>query len=209
MRPHYNISLPQEFNHWLDPWDERFGPYAVNQAAREITVDLEELALHNAWFVSWLNEHGLDVYYTRVFRSRPNVWYHLHRDVDPTRPDVELMRRTGQLQNIYDRVVKINLIFNSQGSQMQWYRERDGQQIQPRSNSNGYVSMTYEMSQVDVIYTADCDTHCLINGGEIHTLINTENNGEPRICYSVFLKRQDSTDITWHEAVDLFQPLLK
>ena len=201
-QPHYAIRIPVEFTHWIKDDDPRFGS-DPNSIADEISVDYNEFMQHNNEFSRWLGDIGLTVYNFRLFRSYPGSVYQLHRDIDPTAEYLPAFDR-GQYQ--YERIIKINMIFNSQGSTMNWYSQKRSTLPLSNilSNPQGYAALKYFPEQCQLQYSTSCDTHCLINGGRIHNLINSENQTGNRYCYSIFISNS-KLNLTWKEATILLK----
>lgn len=189
-RYHYPIQLPVKFNNWLtedhfQDWDPTL--------TRELIIHPSEIVRTNWAFVRWLNSLGLTVETVRVFRSTPSEHYHLHKDLAPSEVKAK---------------IKLNMIYDSYGSTMSWYHQRSGTAPRLWTNYSGVQSQYYRPEDCEEVYTTDCDTDCLINGHEIHTLKNTDNHGQHRLCYSLVVQNKD-LDLTWTSAVEIFQPWLK
>ena len=205
-RYHYPMTLPLEFNPWIGVDNDRFGSYD-EKITRESSANISEFVGTNQRLYSWLRQKDIMVYSIRVFRSVPKEHYHLHRDLMPDSKAQANQRYINQQGNYdYDRVIKLNFIYNSWGSTMTWYSS--DQTPTTWINPSGVASEHYQIEDCREEYTTACDQHCLVNGGQIHTLKNTDNKGKPRICYSLMI--QNSTDtLTWDQAVDIFNPWLR
>lgn len=209
MRCHYPTRLPIEFNPWLSPDDPRFGDYNLNTTV-EIDMGTHELMIHNLPFYMWLRSLDLRMVNVRIFRSVPHEHYHLHVDLDPpenNNPANQRFRLAGTDDYDYERLVKFNFIYNSHGSKMRWYQLKPGKSASSYTNPSGVVSLSYDIYDCDEIYVTDCNDHCLIHGGRIHTLKNTANKYEPRVCYSIMVQNAQD-DLTWDKAVNLLKPWL-
>jgi len=206
IRCHYPTGqLPHKFVPWIDLTDPRFGIDYPHKATSEISILLEELWLHNSELCLWLAQLGIPVYSIRMFRSRPNRSYQLHIDVDPT--DSAWVTPLDADLHVYDQIIKLNFIYHSHSSTMTWYTLKEGCTAHTHVNHSGYTSLSFDQEDCDQIHHTSCDTDCLINGGRIHTLTNSDNNGSFRLCYSLFLQNNSFT-ITWDQAVDILRPWL-
>lgn len=193
IRPHYNIELPVEFTPWISRSDPRFLPQGQTKT-REIEIGRSEYSSVNRELILWLLERDLTVSAMRVFRSVPLDHYHLHRDLAPNQPEDTA-------------VIKLNFVYHSWGSRMQWYRLKPGRTAGQWLNPSGVLSQHYSPKDCELVWDTECDSHCLINGGEIHTLKNTENQGQPRMAYSLVIQNY-TRDLTWDQAVEIFKPWL-
>jgi hypothetical protein len=209
MRCHYPTRLPIEFNPWLSTTDPRFGS-STPDVTVELGMGIHELISNNLPLFRWLRTMDLRMISARIFRSVPKEHYHLHVDLDPPEnmnPDNQRFRLDDSSDYDYERVIKLNFIYNSHGSEMRWYRLKEGRQAQSWTNPSGVVSLAYDINDCDEIYATACDSHCLLHGGRIHTLQNTTNCDELRMCYSIMI--QNATDtLTWSQAVKLLAPWL-
>ena len=193
LTPHHRIDLPVEFTPWISRSDPRFSPQDQTNT-REIEIGRSEYSSVNRSLVLWLLEQDLVVDSVRVFRSVPMDHYHLHRDLAPHAP-------------LDTAVVKLNFIYHSWGSRMQWYTLKPGRTAGQWLNPSGVVSQHYRPEDCDLVWDTECDQHCLINGGEIHTLKNTENQGQPRMAYSWVINNREGT-LTYAKAVAQLLPWL-
>jgi hypothetical protein len=187
--------------------DPRFGSLPTPATiVTEISAPIGELWLRNPAFVRWLQSIDIQVVSLRLFRSLPNCEYKLHVDVDPNLLQLgPWVRPVNTDKYVYDGLIKLNLVFHSHGSTMTWYDLHDGCNSHVNVNGNGYKSLSFEKQDCDVVYHTDCDTHCLVNGGRIHTLTNGQNNNSTRLCYSMMIQNKDHT-LTWDRAVEMLTP---
>lgn len=196
-RPHYNLNLPTEFRPWVDEEDPRL---EHPNPTHEVDITLEELQTHNAELVEFLAESGLTVSHLRLFRSRPWARYSIHIDLSPDDyTDTEYARAA-------DQIVKLNFIFNSHGTRMQWFEPDPGHGPQ-RNNNSGFSFYSFDPTVCTLVYDTLCDRDCLIHAGRIHTAFNTENQGQSRMCYSLFLTNGTDT-LNWAQAVQVLTPWL-
>jgi hypothetical protein len=108
-------------------------------------------------------------------------------------------------KHVYDGLIKLNFVYHSHGSTMTWYDLKDSGDTYVNVNANGYKSLSFKTEECDVIYHTDCDTHCLVNGGRIHTLTNGQNNNSTRLCYSMMIQ-DNHRSLTWDRAVEMLTP---
>jgi hypothetical protein len=192
VRHHYNINLPVEFT-----------PVLIEEANHtqevEKEIPLEIMFEQNKQLLSWLSELKVEVIHIRFFQSYPGQVYYKHIDVNQS--DEDNMINAAE-------IVKLNLIYNSTGSKMSWYKLRDGQRGKFYVNAADELAVEYPADSVDKIYTAQTDSHCLIDGGTIHDLVNSHNNGINRQCYSFFLENIGPDKLTWNSAIELFEPYI-
>ena len=207
IRCHYPLEpLPCTFTPWISITDPRFGIMDPKLTVSEVAIGANELSTSNPVFCRWLLGLGLHVYEIRMFRSWPYAEYKLHVDVAPNFPlEKTSFKLVDSVKHVYDGLVKLNFIYNSHGSTMTWYDLKDGSTARQFLNNNGYASFSFEKQDCDVVYHTDCDTHCLVNGGRIHTLTNGQNNASARLCYSMMIQNKDQT-LTWDRAVEMLTP---
>jgi hypothetical protein len=210
-RCHYPLNtLCPNFVPWIALDDPRFGAgQSSGEVVRELAIETEELWLQNAAFCTWLGDLDIEVYSLRMFRSLPGAVYQLHVDVDPNQRLEEnpWLMPTKNLDYVYDGVVKLNFMVNSHDTTMTWYRLKSGCGPTRTIDTSGNTSFGFSQKDCDEIYHTACDTACLINGGRIHTLTNTNNMGKRRLCYSLMIQNRQRT-LTWDSAVELFTPWL-
>ena len=156
----------------------------------------------NDEFNDWLRSVGLmiDDEWSRYFHSFPHQRYGIHAD-----SKISYLPRT-----------KLNIIFDSYGSEMVWYK------YEPKNKKRNIILMehsapipngeklnpaiirNYSNDDCQEIFRTKVDTHCLIDGARIHTLINSDNRGVSRRCYSLtLLNVVDKTPITFDMAKQL------
>ena len=220
------ITLPNEFKPWINPFDPILGTFDPRHSI-EHHVPLAELKEHNPEFCTWIDQLGLEVFTARFLRSQPRVVYSAHIDINPMTgappnfygPDddfqalefnaLEDMAAQDQLAEakrfVYDNSININLVFNSHGSVMKWYRLKEGcRPIFKNSYSNHYYYKFIE-EDCEVVYETACDTDCLVNSGVPHDLTNSSNDHSPRMCYSLMIQNKERT-LTWDQAVEKLTP---
>lgn len=178
---HYNLSIPQVFvpHAFLD--QNRF---------QEIILTHD---LINPEFHEWLESFNLKVIPqgTRFFSSPPYEKYKLHVDYKD------------------EPVTKINMIFNSTDTVMNWYRLLPGKSPIPYRNQLNQIVNGYNHEDCQKVYTTQVNNHCLLNGQELHDLVNGSNNGRNRHCYSMVLGYKNvSKRLPWDQAVEIFQDYL-
>ncbi len=86
---------------------------------------------------------------------------------------------------------------------MTWYKIRASTKGELYLNSQGYPIYRYLKETCDIIFTTDVNSHCMINSGVIHDLVNGYNNGINRKCYSFAFSK-----INWNESVERFKEFL-
>jgi len=193
LTPHHRLDLPVEFTPWISRSDSRFDPNNTT-TSQEIVIGRSEYSANNRPLLLWLLEQDLIVDAVRVFRSLPHAVYHLHRDLDPSMPQDY-------------PVVKLNFIRHSFGSRMLWYKLKPGAVSSDYTNPSGITSQHYRPEDCDLAWDTECDTDCLINGGEIHTLVNGPNQDQPRMAYSWVITNREGT-LTYADAVAQLLPWL-
>ena len=191
-RFHRSIHIPVEFK----PFKIKGTDSAIEDRMIERTINLIDLAQSNPEFITWLTSLNLKVSKGRYFESLPGAKYDLH--VDDYRPAVK-------------NLIKINLIFSSYGSEMVWYELLPEHAAVPCINALGEYMPKYPETHVTEVYRHMADTHCLIDGRHIHTLLNSDNQGQNRICYSLFLIYNDITDkkLDWDSAIEILSPYIR
>ena len=197
LRPHYNLNLPFKFVPWVAPDDARLEH--VNPT-HEVDITLDDLRLYNPELIEFLSGLDMEVSHLRLFRSRPWARYSIHIDLSPDDyTDTEYARAA-------DQIVKINFIFNSHGTRMQWFQQAQGQRPQ-RNNNSGFSFYSFDPKTCARVYDTVCDRDCLIHAGRIHTAFNTANNDQDRMCYSLFLVSAQG-ELNWDRAVEVLTPWL-
>ena len=185
MRQHFNLkNLPFEFK----SFQVRFPGEELDPVLKffEKPIELDEVNLHNPEFLNWLKSNNLTVVDQRYFESAPNAVYRLHRD--------SIQRENQEDHNI----IKFNFIFDSLSTEMTWYIEKDSNagQIHPnRVGSKYYPLKIFDKDKCSVIYKAQTNNHCMINGGVVHDLVNSDNNGNNRKCYSFMIHKDWQTTV--------------
>ncbi|CAB4133553.1 hypothetical protein UFOVP257_275 [uncultured Caudovirales phage] len=183
MQYHYNINLPVVFN----PIDI-YPSGTVFSKTVEMKIDNVQIEKENFELVAWLKSLGLCIEGGRYFESTPHVKYKIHVDS----PD--------------SVAVKLNFIYSSFNSEMIWYELLPNQTGVAYTNISDEVLPWYEYNQVKEVYKVNTDTHCLINAGAIHQLINSDNHGVNRKCYSLKLQFIDKNKkLTWDNAVEILK----
>jgi hypothetical protein len=185
----------------------RLGKIIPENITSELGLDLKEIWDNNFIFCRWLEHLDLHVYSARVFRSLPNLEYKLHIDVDPSVTDSYAAKPVDPKTYVYDGVIKLNFVYSSRGTTMTWYRLNEGKQARVTVNASGYTSYNFDKEDCEILYHTACDSHCLVNGGIIHTLTNAENDDNPRMCYSLSIQNSNR-DLTWDSAVAALTPWL-
>jgi hypothetical protein len=178
---HYNLNIP-----------EIFLPYKFvdNNQFQEIILNREFI---NPEFHNWLETFDLKIlpWGTRFFSSPPNMKYNLHVDY-----------KDGP-------VTKINIIFNSTDTVMNWYKLLPGKSSTVYRNQLNQPINGYNIDDCQKVYTAQINNHCLINGNEIHDLINGPNNGKNRHCYSIVLGYKKTNErLPWNRSIEIFRDYL-
>ena len=178
---HANINIPVPFI-----------PYeAVYDKPLQLTVNVKLL---NKEFTDWLLSLGLTTRMGRFFHSGPFNTYPPHLDYHNTNVSC----------------TKINLIFDSSDSIMNWYEPIPGYNGDFHRNIiNDEPILYHNKDKCRVIYSTPVNANCLVNGSIIHDLQNGPNNGQFRKCYSLFLiDAITSKRITWDEALTIFKPYI-
>lgn len=162
---HTNINLPVKFI----PYD--YGDTEETLRFKKNHIDFSKI---NTEFFDWLSDNNLSCCpkLSRYFCSRPNQRYAIHADS----------------KNSLTLNTKLNIIIDSVGTIMKWYEVRKPFDRLPDSFFFTGAIRNYQEHQVNEIFSVACDTPCLIDGAQIHTLINGNNNNMTRKCYSFTLK---------------------
>lgn len=191
-RFHRNIQIPVEFKQFKVKTENDI----IGEKNFEKPIDLLELDKANPEFVAWLASLNLKVAKARYIESRPDVRYELH--VDDYRPAIR-------------NIIKLNFIFSSFGSEMIWYDLLPGFSSLPQLNGIGEYMPIYPDHHVIEIYRHPANSHCLIDGRHIHTLQNSSNQGVNRICYSLFMSYNNTTDkkLDWDSAIEILSPYIR
>jgi len=143
-------------------------------------------------FLNWLAGMGLTFRKARFFNSIPNQQYRLHVDGD-----------------VVKELVKLNIVFDSTDTIMNWYEPVDGYQGTLKPNGLGQPVLYYDKDKCNLLHSKPVNTHCILAGNIVHDLVNGPNNGQSRKCYSMFLvHKATDTLVKWDEALELFGPHL-
>ena len=150
----------------------------------------------------WLRELGLCLINGVLHNRSPNTGTGRHIDFD------------GKVGD--KNVPKLNFIFSSYNANMKWFKLK--------SNTEGDgdgVSTQFSEENLTLEYECITDSHCILNGGEIHMIEVGNNRGIDRVCYSYWLARisdqpNDSFDsqknlqpIDWDTCLEIFKPYFK
>lgn len=152
----------------------------------------------NREFTDWL--YGLDiiVYKCIFFSSTPFRKYRLHVDGFFKENQSDVSEKWS--------CVKINMVFNSTDTKMNWYKSLPGHEGGfTEKNSQGMMVRYWDPKHCEVLHTADVNSHCLFNGAVIHDLVNGPNNGQNRNCYTLWLKDKSHKNLPWSEAATRLQ----
>jgi hypothetical protein len=172
-----NIRVPVEFKEFEEPttdWSEKI-------------CDRDKI---NIEFKEWLKGMRLEVAKCIFFSGPPGKVYRLHTD------------NTNKSEDGKIHCPKLNIIFNSQGTIMEWYRAKPGfESGDVNENTLGTRVRYWKKENCDLLLRTTCDTHCLIDGGTIHTAEVSLNNNGIRRCYSLIL--QDAYTRLWPNWEDL------
>lgn len=180
VRYHCNINIPVPFIDYEQDYDK----------FKEIVVDQTRV---NSEFIDWLNNLGLSFFNARFFNSLPYQKYPLHID---GKADLEC--------------TKLNIVFDSYDSVMNWYQPLDGYLGNYHKNNVGEYIPVFEKHKCRIVHSARVDTTCIMQGHIIHDLQNQYNNGKCRKCYTFFLLDSKTQNrLTWDRALDVFQNYLK
>jgi hypothetical protein len=150
----------------------------------------------NREFNDWLETMNLEIGEGgRFFNSLPNQVYKMHID--------------KQLSSAHTDCVKINIIFDSYDTIMNWYNLKSGKEGYEELNLIGHPLLRYFSEDVEKIYTAEVNQTCLINAMIIHDLINGDNQGISRKCYSMpLIDSISKIRISWKDAKKRFKKYL-
>jgi len=190
MRYHYKLkNLPFVFN----PFDVRinFDPQDTAISV-ETQISISETEKFNPAFIDWCRQQNIILQEGRYFESRPNALGALHRDT------LDIKNK----DNPY--IVKFNFIFNSYGTEMCWYKTTSDDCRYVYTSDGNFPLAAYHKNKCTEIYKASADEHCMLYGGAIHRLINSENNGVNRKCYSYMM-----VNYSWYTAVKNFSYFLE
>jgi hypothetical protein len=151
----------------------------------------------NQTFLEWIDNLNLYLADCRVFNALPFVWYDPHKDISI---ESEALKR-------HVDCIKINIIFNANGSKMIWYKLKQGAVPFFIKNRVGEMIKVYPYKIIDPVYEANTDDPAiLINGMEIHTLQNGDTH---RMCFSMPLyNKMTKKRISWDEANEILKDYL-
>jgi len=141
-------------------------------------------------FFEWLNDYGITCCsrWSRYFHSKPHEIYNIHADsISENQPKT-----------------KINIIFDSYDTIMKWYELKPIYKRLPETMFVQGVIRIYKPNQCKEVFQTQVNSNCIIDGSKIHTLINGDNQGKKRKCFSFALKSL-KTDrlLSFEESVDL------
>jgi hypothetical protein len=150
----------------------------------------------------WLKSLGLCLINGVIHNRPPNTQTGLHIDYD------------GKIGN--RDVAKMNFVFSSYGAKMEWFKLKEDTNL---GNGDG-VSTQFSIDDVTSEYECIADSHCILNGAEIHKIEVGNNRGIDRVCYSFWLGRipespdtsfdpYDATPIDWDTCLEIFKPYFK
>ena len=186
---HRSIKLPVEFVDVDYPITEEVLGFKNNLIPRDMI---------NPEFHKWIESLGLyvDPKWGRYFHSHPHQVYSIHAD---------------SKESIKPRV-KLNLIFDSYDTEMIWYKIKEEDNIKDKRILNTIYTMraktittirNYNENNCVEIYRTKVNDHCILDSAKIHSLINGENQGKNRRCFSLTLARlSDKELITFEETLD-------
>jgi hypothetical protein len=176
---HANIKLPVPYV----PYEENYSNKFVEKETYQEFLNKE--------FLDWIRSLGLVIHHGRFFNSPPFKRYPIHIDGG----------------KIAKNSTKINLIFNSYDSIMNWYKPLDEGYIV--TNSLGKSIVNYKIDKCNLLHSVPVNSHCIIDGSIPHDLVNGSNNGQSRKCYTLYLfDPKENTLLSWERAVELFDPYL-
>ena len=180
---HFNINIPIKFVPM-----EMYPEGTIINNNIELKVDDEKIKKINSELFNWLNSFGIDVEGVRYFESIPFTKYKIHSDSA-------------------DRIaVKLNFVYNSYNSKMLWFDVIKTPKDSTFTNVSNESIPTYEFEDLKELYSTITDTHCLIDGGVIHQLVNSDNHGINRKCFSLKLTWLDKEKkLTWNDAVEILK----
>jgi hypothetical protein len=180
---HFNINIPVNFNPMV-----MYPKDTTIKSDTEIKVDDQQFYYQNNELTSWLKSLGLRVEGVRYFESVPYTKYKIHTD---------------SLDKI---AVKLNFVYDSHNSEMLWFEKKDTFENSTFTNVSNEQIPVYEFKDLREVYRVKTDTNCLINGGLIHQLVNSDNMGVNRKCFSLKLEWVDKeTKLTWYDAVEVLK----
>jgi len=189
MRCHYKLkNLPFEFK----PFDVEIPKRPELNEIVETEILIDDTKKFNPEFFEWVKEHNILLIFNRYFESAPGATYDLHRDTQ-TIKNKDLLK-----------IVNFNFIFDSYGSEMRWYHTNEGYDGYLYKNPLGQEIIGYDKDKCTEIYRAQTDEHCMISGGIIHTLINSQQQQINRKCYSYTM-----VNYHWNKAEDYFKDFLE
>ena len=170
----------------------KFVPYNfledTNFTELSLTPDLINYEFHD-----WLKQLGLKVC--------PNNSRYMSRP--------PFMRGSIHVDGYGEDATKLNLIYDSFDSVMNWYELLPGKASQPLTNYQKQIIRSYHPNDCKKLLTTPSNMHCLVNAKMIHQVTVGHNNSQFRKCYSLsLLDYNNNKRIHWKEAVDIFQPYL-
>jgi hypothetical protein len=175
---HKTITLPIKF---IEP--ERLSQLKSSNVTNNKMVRSDV----NPEFHDWIESFGLRIKSSesRFFISNPYQQYSIH--ADSSNPTIHK--------------TKLNIMFNSFGTEMIWFKAKN------ESFYNDQMGIrVYPKHNCTEIFKTLVDTPCLINGSQIHTLVNSDNRGLQRRCYSLCLANLKTNElVTFEKASTIFQ----
>jgi hypothetical protein len=178
---HHNINIPVKFIEFEKPSDvfeERIcNPDLVNDE-----------------FKDWLGTLGIEIARCIFFSSPPGKKYNLHVDGDKS-------------QDGRYNCAKINIIFNSSNTYMNWYKAKPGfENGTTYLNTLGTPVRYWKKEDCEVLHRTEANRNCVINGSVIHDLENDKNNNGNRVCYSLILRdRTTKAWLRWDELLSILK----
>lgn len=172
---HFNIKLPIGFTHYMEEFT------TFNQ------IDLNKRDIDKE-FIDWLNSLGVSFASGLFFNSLPNMDYELHVD-----------------GNKITDCIKLNVIFDSSDTIMNWYEPQEGYSGIINKNFQNDDILWWEKDRCNLVYSASVNSSCILNAGVVHDLHNGHNDGKIRKCYSLILiDNKTKRRLTWKEALEIF-----
>lgn len=188
---HRQINLPIDFIPFQVIGDDAI----IVGDLSEKDLDLSRIKNTNPDLIAWLESLGLRVIKAKYFEGKPNIKYPIHKD---------------DFRTYITSVIKLNFVFNSDGTEMIWYKLKPDHMPIPDKNSLGQYIYFYSESHIDEVYRNSADRHCILDANHVHTVSISENNNVNRKCYSLTLEYLGNQEerLNWSSTVEIFRSYL-
>jgi len=177
---HQNLAIPVPFSpKEMNMTDNVLGLYRSRFLKNQI----------NEEFLTWLYSLNLDLEEGRILHMKTDRYtnYTIHTDS----PNDSINR------------VNINMIYDSIDSDMIWY------ECEKNSESFSQDGRLRYYNNGEKIYETKCNTHCLVNTGIPHRVINSQYQTKPRHCFILCLIHKDTKErMSFQQAENILAPYI-